>query len=173
MKRLEGIEMWNTWEVARRVNELAEETRAKLDCLFERMDSIEGVGRDKAEPADWDDEGDPGECPECGAPYQIVRPGKVQETCRCYEVAALERDIEWVKAGNERLRADNARLACGYAERLGDHQEYERLGAENVALCAERDALRTENEELRADNAVKRAALATMADWNRAVEEGR
>ena len=129
MRLLEGSDMENTRDVATRVNELAvetralaEELRAKLDYLFERMDSIEGVGRDKAEPADWDDEGDPGECPECGAPYQIVRPGKVQSSCRCDEVRQLTEELA-------ELRRRLAEKPVG-------------LLAENERLTAERDGLR-------------------------------
>ena len=176
---LEDIESEDNIVVAKwHIAEWAKTVCVQMDNLDKRLETVEGVmehGHHEApvitvvgslmpeqEAADWTEE-DTCECLECGETHKIVHPRKGTDTCRCDEARQLTEEVAELRrrlaekpvgilAENERLRADNARLACGYAERLGDHQE---------------------NERLRADNAVKRAALATMTDWYRGVEEGR
>jgi len=177
MRRLDGQDMRNAYEVARRFNELAEEVDAKLDHLFERMDSIEGVmehGHHEApvltivgslaperEAADIDDEGDPGECPECGAPYQIVRPGKVQDTCRCEEVRQLTDEVVELRrrlaekpvgvlAEIERRLASRAEVLTAVDELRKQVAEVQQ---ECAAVMAHSGQLMAENERLRTDNA--------------------
>lgn len=37
---------------------------------------------------------DPGTCTRCGEPFELVRPGKAQPTCACWEVSDGLRDPE-------------------------------------------------------------------------------
>ena len=140
---LEDIESEDNLIVAKwHISEWAKEVCVKIDDLDKRLETVEGVmehGHHEApvvtvvgsltpeqEAADWDDEGDPGECPECGAPYQIVRPGKTQSSCRCDEVRQLTEEVAELRrrlaekpvgllAENEELKAENGRLRAGWA----------------------------------------------------------
>ena len=57
-----------------------------------------------------------GKCSECGAPYEVVGPGDVQETCRCDEVAALKAEVARVQREHEALLGYNERKCAENAD---------------------------------------------------------
>lgn len=86
-----------------------------------RQDVMAWMADEQDEPG-IDDE-DPGKCGECGMPYELIRPGKSQETCRCEEVRQLEREVADLRQ----------RMAAPSGERADRYAEYAQLKAETHA----------------------------------------
>lgn len=68
--------------------------------------------KNRLSPTPIEGSDDPGTCTRCGVAFELVRPGKSQPTCACWDDVTAE----MIKAGESALRIENGHFAVSVSE---------------------------------------------------------